>query len=163
MRRKDKEVTSREWMLEVLREGIYAEIAMAGKDGRPYVLPMNYGFDDGHLIVHGALAGKKIDMLKENPHVCFNVLTGVKLFRNPDDPSDVSSEFNSVTGFGTARFLEDPQEKLAAATLLMDHYEAPMNERLVKKLKVTSVIVRDIEAMTGKVSKKPKPADSITH
>jgi nitroimidazol reductase NimA-like FMN-containing flavoprotein (pyridoxamine 5'-phosphate oxidase superfamily) len=161
MRRKDKEVTSREWMLGVLNDGIYAEIAMAGRDGKPYVVPMNYGFDDGHLYIHGALAGKKIDILKENPYVCFNVTTEVKLVTNPDDPSDVSSEFCSVTGSGPARFLEDPDAKLAAATLLMDHCHAPMSERLVKKLKVTSVIVIDIEEMTGKLSKKPKPADSL--
>lgn len=158
MRRKDKEVTSREWMLEVLEEGAYAEVAMADKTGRPYVLPMSYGYDDGHLYIHGALAGLKIDILKENPKVCFNVTVGVKMVTNEKDPSDVSAEFRSVTGFGTARFLSEPEEKLAAAELLMEHYRAPMSERLVNKLRATSVITIDIEEMTGKLSIRPKSA-----
>ena len=66
-----------------------------------------------------------------------------------------------MKGISRRQFLQGAGAAMAAATLLMDHYEAPMNERLVKKLKVTSVIVIDIEEMTGKLSKKPKPADSL--
>lgn len=161
MRRKDKEVTSREWMFSVLRRGLYAEIALAGTDGAPYVLPMSYGFDDGHLFIHGAMAGMKIDLLRQNPRVCFNILAKAELYRNPDDPSNVSFEFESVTGFGTARFVEDTEEKLAATRLLMEHYGAPMNARLEAKLKATCVIAIDIEEMTGKQSVSPKNPPTV--
>ncbi len=38
MRRKDKEVTSRDWMFEVLDRGVWMELAMADKEGRPYIV-----------------------------------------------------------------------------------------------------------------------------
>lgn len=59
MRRKDKEVTSRDWMFEVLDRGVWMELAMADKEGHPYIVPLNYGFKDDFIFVHGAKEGKK--------------------------------------------------------------------------------------------------------
>ena len=81
MRRKDKEVTSREWMMEVLEKGVWLELAMSGKDGWPYVVPLNYGIGDDFIIVHGAREGKKIDLLKENDKVAFNVAIDTEIIR----------------------------------------------------------------------------------
>ena len=41
MRRIDREVVSREWMTEVLEKGEWMELALAGKDGFPYIVPLN--------------------------------------------------------------------------------------------------------------------------
>ena len=53
-------------------------------DGRrPYVVPMNFGFDlwDGvlELYCHSALEGRKIEILRRNPEVCFEMDCGHKL------------------------------------------------------------------------------------
>ena len=83
MRRKDKEVTSRAWMLDVLREGLYAEVAFAGEEG-PYVVPVNYGFEDGRFIFHGAPEGKKFELLRADPRV--RVHEGLNLrYMAPED------------------------------------------------------------------------------
>lgn len=157
MRRKDKEVTSREWQYNVLREGEYLTLALSGTDGQPYIVPMNYGFGDGYVIVHGALKGQKIDMIKANPLVCFNVVTGTEIIRNEEDPSEFSEKYRSVTGTGTARMLEDTAEKKTALQTLMKHYDGPTEPIPEGMLRGVSVIIIDIKELTGKVSAYENP------
>jgi hypothetical protein len=41
-------------------------------DGRPYVVPVSYIFEDGCIYVH-SLAGKKVYALRESPRACLQV------------------------------------------------------------------------------------------
>jgi nitroimidazol reductase NimA-like FMN-containing flavoprotein (pyridoxamine 5'-phosphate oxidase superfamily) len=156
MRRKDKEVTSREWMLEVLREGLYAEVALCGPEG-PYVVPVNYGFDGRRFIFHGAPEGLKFNLVRADQRVCFNVVAGAELIRDEKDPSEYSMKYRSVTGRGRARFVEDLGEKKAALQAIMKHYSGPLEPMPDELLRRTAVVTVDIEELTGKVSSYPKP------
>ena len=158
MRRKEREVLSKEWMLDVLKEGNYLELALCGIDGQPYVLPMNYGIGEGYLVLHGANEGHKIDLLKANSKVAFNVTVGAEIIRHPAIPSNFSCKFRSVSGLGRVRFLEDVAEKKAALALLMKHYDGPtepMPEAMLQKL---CVMLLEVTEMTGKVNGYDKPA-----
>lgn len=157
MRRKDKEVTSRDWMAEVLEKGVWIQLAMADKEGQPYVVPLNYGFGEDFIIVHGAREGKKIDMLKENSKVAFNVAIDTEVVRNEDNPSEFSMKYRSVSGLGTASFIEDIEEKRGALKILMDHYRGPKEPMTEGMLKATAVIKIQITELTGKVNYYPKP------
>lgn len=157
MRRKDKEVTSRKWMMEVLEKGTWMELAMSGKDGWPYIVPLNYGFGDNFIIIHGAREGKKIDILKENDRVAFNVAIDTEVVRNEDDPSEFSMKYRSVSGQGIAKFIEDPEEKREALKILMDHYRGPKEPMTEGMLKATAVIRISITELTGKINFYPKP------
>ena len=159
MRRNDREVLSQEWMLDVLREGTYLELALCGGVGQPYVLQLNYGVGDGYLTLHGAKEGLKIDLIKANPRAAFNVTVGAEIIRHPDTPSKFSCKYRSVSGHGRIRFVEDLAEKKAALELLMRHYDgptAPMPEAMLQSL---CVMVLDIAQMTGKVNRYEKPAE----
>ena len=157
MRRKDKEVTSREWMMDVLEKGVWLELAMSGKDGWPYVVPLNYGFGEGSIIIHGAREGKKIDLLKENDKVAFNVSIDTEVVRNEEDPSEFSMKYRSVSGLGTAKFIEDTEEKREALKTLMEHYRGPKEPMTEGMLKATAVIKISVTEMTGKINYYPKP------
>src|SRR5512136_2795322 len=39
----------------------------------PYVVPLTYGYCEGKIIFHGASEGKKLEIIRENPTVCFTV------------------------------------------------------------------------------------------
>lgn len=41
-------------------------------DGVTYVVPVSYAYDNGYVYVR-SLAGRKIDMMRKNPRVCFQV------------------------------------------------------------------------------------------
>ena len=157
MRRKEKEVTSQEWMEQVLHQGVWLELAMADTDGWPYVLPMNYGYKDGFIFVHGAREGKKIDMLNANSKVCFNIAIDTEIIRNENEPSKFSMKYRSVTGFGVASFIEELEDKKTALKIIMNHYDGPVEPMRDEKLAATSVIKVEITEMTGKISNYPKP------
>lgn len=157
MRRKDREVTSHEWMMEVLDRGEWIELAMAGKDGWPYTVPLNYGFGDDFIIIHCAKEGKKIDLLKENNKVAFNVTVDAEIVRHDEDPTKYTMKYKSVSGRGIASFIEDLEEKREALKILMEHYRGPKGPMTEGILKATGVIKISITEMTGKVNQYPKP------
>lgn len=156
MRRKDKEVTSRIWMEEVLQKAEWLELGLAGSDGWPYVVPLNFGYEDGYLVLHGAALGKKAAMLAENPRVCFQVAVDTEVIRNEDNPAEFSMKYRSVTGFGLAQFLESVNDKREALKTLMRHYQGPLEPMPDTALERTMVIKVEISDMTGKISGYPK-------
>ena len=153
VRRKEKEVTDRDWMEDILKRGRFMHLGMTGADGLPYVVPLGYGYGDGTIYMHGAREGRKNDILAVNPRVCFQVTLDAEV-----KPGDVGAQFTmkyrSVTGFGVVRALTDPRERNAALKIIMDHYGGPHTDfpeesEIHKKLWVARL---DIENMTGKKS-----------
>ena len=143
--------------MEVLEKGIWIELAMSGKDGWPYVVPLNYGFGKDFIIVHGAREGKKIDLLRENNKVAFNVAIDTEVIRDENDPSEFSMKYRSVSGLGTAKFIEDAEEKREALKIIMEHYHGPKEPITEGMLKATAVIKISITEITGKINFYPKP------
>ena len=56
MRRSDKQVTDPDWIASVLREAAYCHIAMCDQE-QPYMIPMNFVWYEGCLILHSATEG----------------------------------------------------------------------------------------------------------
>ncbi len=155
MRRQDMEITDPEGILAIIRKGLVCHLALVD-EGKPYLVSMNYGFLDNSLYLHSALEGRKIDIIRRNPEVCFQIVTGTRLATGPDACSDWTMKYRSVTGFGKAFLVEDKKEKTRAMQILMDQYttKGPFefsNERLAQ----TRVIRIKIQEMTGKVSGYP--------
>jgi uncharacterized protein len=42
------------------------------RDSKPYVIPVNYFFDDEVVYIH-SMPGRKIEIMRANPHVCLQV------------------------------------------------------------------------------------------
>ncbi|MCW8984119.1 MAG: pyridoxamine 5'-phosphate oxidase family protein, partial [Thermoanaerobaculales bacterium] len=60
MRRRDKEITSRQEIDEIIRSALVCRIALADRD-EPYVVPVSFGYDGDALFIHTARSGRKID------------------------------------------------------------------------------------------------------
>lgn len=114
MRRKDREVHGRENIEPILRACKVCRIAMIA-EGKPYVIPMNFGYewDDTGLTIyfHSGLKGKKIDALRENPAVCFEMDCEHGVTGEGDVACKYSYAFTSVVGEGSVRFAADNAEK----------------------------------------------------
>ena len=156
VRRDDKEIKDPGAMREILRKGLVCHIAMVD-DGYPYMVAMNYGFRDDVIFLHAALEGRKVEILRKNPDVCFMVYTGNRLTTGPDACGDWTMKYRSVTGFGKATLIEQDEDKIPAMHIIMDQYTtkgpfAFSPERVAQ----TMVIRIDIEEMTGKISGYPK-------
>lgn len=75
MRRFRQQLTE-ESCREVLETAPRGILAMQGENGYPYAIPLNqyYSREDGKLYFHGAREGLKLELLQQNPRVCFTVM-----------------------------------------------------------------------------------------
>ena len=122
MRRKDREVTDREAIRAILDKAKVLHLAMID-NGRPYVVPLHYGYtlvDNGlTLYLHGAKEGRKLDVLRKNDRVAFVLETDVSPVSGGDIPCKYGEAYASVMGEGTAVLLDDPVQKIEALQILM--------------------------------------------
>ena len=124
MRRQDREVTDLAELGAILQACKTCHLAMIDA-GRPYVVPLSYGYTlvEGQLTLyfHSAKEGRKIEVLRENADVCFEMSTeGVAAFAQ-ESPCNSGYFFSSIIGFGRALFVHEVEEKCEALTLLMRH------------------------------------------
>lgn len=150
MRRKDKEIDDIDTINAIMNEAMVCRLAMVEGD-RPYVVPLCFGYHDKTLFFHSALEGKKIDILKKNPSVCFEVDKFVDLI-TPEQPCKWSLRYQSVIGFGTASIVEAFDEKRKALMLIFAHYGGDASEFPASKIRATSIIRVDIQELSGKAS-----------
>lgn len=154
MRRKDKEVTDRAWIDEVLREAETISIGINGDDGWPYVVPMSFGYDGSVIYLHGAMTGKKPALLARDPRVCIQAYIPLGVIRTVD-PKEYTYRYRSVTGFGRITVIDDPSEKNRALNEIMKHYDGPMLELPASTLGHTWAARIDIDRITGKQAPAP--------
>jgi uncharacterized protein len=150
MRRSEKEIANREEISAILREAEVIRLAMVDCD-RPYLVPVLYGFDGEHLYFHSACEGRKIDILRKNPHVCFECEVDVSL-KPSDSICRWSVHYQSVIGCGKVVFLDDPVEKREAMDILLLHYAQPPFQISSSALETVCMLRLDIETMSGKRS-----------
>jgi uncharacterized protein len=156
LRRKDKQVTSREEIEAIIKKASVLRIALHD-DPFPYLVPVNFGYGDGKLFFHSASEGKKIDLIRKNNRVCFETETDFGLIGG-DIPCHWSARYASVIGFGRACLIEDPEEKKKGLEVILRHNSVDPLEIPDSSL-VRIVLVRiEVESMTGKVSPKPQEA-----
>ncbi len=150
MRRKDKEITDKKEIEKILKKSQICHIAMVDKD-KPYIVPMNFGYKNKTLFFHSALEGKKINLIKKNPNLCFEV-DQVAQFKKAKIACDWSIEYKSVIGEGRAQLLHDPEEKREGLDIIMAQYSGRTFEYPSENLEKTLVIKLVIDKMTGKQS-----------
>ena len=152
MRRKDREVTNLTEILKIVDEAKILHLGMMEQE-YPYVVPMHFGYEyvENKLVfyLHCAKEGHKLDVLKENPHVCVELETGVKLVSGGEVPCQYGAAFASVIGRGKAELLEDEQEKIHGLKLLMENQTQrafEMNEAMAATVAVIKVTVDEFTA-----------------
>jgi uncharacterized protein len=87
-------------------------VGMIDGDARPYVLPFNFGYEDGVIYLHSAQEGKKIDILTNNPAVCIAFSTDHLLFhRHEPVACSYGMKYRSVLAYGDIEFIPDLMKK----------------------------------------------------
>lgn len=147
MRRKDRQL-SQETAYALLEKGKVCHLALAAQ-GEPYIVTLNYGYRDSTLYFHCARAGKKLDLLAQNNRVCFTVAPSQELVL-AESACDYSMKYESVVGYGSARMIEDREEKRRALGIIMAQYAEGSFDFPEKALAATAVFVVDIESLTAK-------------
>src|SRR2546427_496658 len=109
----------REVIDRILDEGFICHVGFV-VDGQPFVIPTGYARVEGNLIVHGSQASRMLRALGQGIDVCVTVtlIDGLVLARSAFHHS---MNYRSVVIFGSARVVEDPDEKLNALHSFTEH------------------------------------------
>lgn len=118
----------------LLRTAIVGRIACCdhgsdGGNGRPYLVPLAYGYDGDALYAHSSI-GRKIRMMRANPLVTIEV-----------DEATASDRWSSVIAEGVYEEIVDPVERSRALHIV---YPAPgpvpvlPEETIVFRIRLTS-------------------------
>ena len=148
MRRKRQQLSEKE-NISILQKATAGTLALLGDNGYPYAVPISYVYADGKLYFHSALSGHKIDAIRNCDKASFCVID-----QDEVHPEKYTTYFRSVIAFGRIHIIEDEQEKLETARLLVDRYNPNQEEALQKEIEKglsRMVMIRfDIEHLTGK-------------
>ena len=148
MRRKEKEITDKSAVEAVIRQSLVCRLGLS--DGHtPYVVPVCFGYQEGNIYVHSSLKGKKIELLRKNPNVCFEFDINAKIVE-AENACDWGINYQSVIGFGKASLVTEPDEKRKALEVIMRQYSDRSFHFPENKLAVTAIIRIEITTMTGK-------------
>jgi nitroimidazol reductase NimA-like FMN-containing flavoprotein (pyridoxamine 5'-phosphate oxidase superfamily) len=150
MRRKDKEITDRAEMEDILSRDRVCVLGLVDA-GKPYTVPLNYGYKDGCLYIHSALEGRKVDILRRNPDVSFCVYVDEELVQG-DKACAWGTKYRSVMGTGRAELLESPEEKLDGLKVIVQHFGGPADSLDLERVAKVLIIKVRIGEMTGKRS-----------
>jgi nitroimidazol reductase NimA-like FMN-containing flavoprotein (pyridoxamine 5'-phosphate oxidase superfamily) len=152
MRRRDREIEDRAELEAIIGAASVCRLAMS-EDDRPYIVPLCFGYKDGNLYFHSAGEGRKLEVLRVNSSVCFEMDIDHELVR-ADLPCESEMKYRSVIGFGQASFVDVAEEKRMALDIITRHYsEGNAQGTYVypeEKLAKTVIIKVKIESLTGK-------------
>jgi hypothetical protein len=115
-------------------------------------VPLNYGYYNNALYIHSAPIGKKIELLKLNNKVCFEIDVAGDLITG-DMSCDWSINYRSLIGYGTMEIITDFDEKQTGLDIIMRQHGKNENN-VYKKHNIDSIVILklNIEQITGKQS-----------
>ena len=152
MRKKDREIKDTKELEEILQKADVCRIAFA-VDGTPYIVTMNFGYiwkDRLTLYSHCAKEGKKLELMKQNNTVCFEMDIDHEIVR-AENACDWGMKYRSIVGFGLLESVTDENEKKKGLDCIMDHYRFNGKKEYNEKvLNMTEVLKLTVTEFTGK-------------
>lgn len=153
--RPDREITSKEEVKEILRNGKFAVISMC-RGNEPYIVTLSYGFDEekNALYFHCSPIGLKLDFLRSNEHVCATVIEDGGYVAN-----ECSHNYRTLVFWGKMIPVETKEEKMHGMATLLKHLEKDavvVDAKLAKAMYFYSkmeVLRLDITQIHGKAGR----------
>jgi nitroimidazol reductase NimA-like FMN-containing flavoprotein (pyridoxamine 5'-phosphate oxidase superfamily) len=151
MRKINQEITDQKIIENILSTSTICRIGMID-ELKPYIIPLNYGYENGVIYIHSAPEGKKIELLKKNNQVCFEIEGTTKTISH-EIPCKWSEKYRSIIGYGSVEFINDYQSKTKALEIIMKQHGA-VGKQIFEKKQVEFVVILKlkIEKLTAKQS-----------
>ena len=149
MRRKDREIIDRQMILEIMKKCDVCSLAFYD-DNYPYIIPINFGvsMEENEIVLyfHCAKEGRKLELLKKNNHVAFEMNCAHKLITG-EVACDATMEFESVCGNGSITVVDEADKKKGLSILMNQYIEETdhvFDERYVKAVNILKLTVNEI-------------------
>jgi nitroimidazol reductase NimA-like FMN-containing flavoprotein (pyridoxamine 5'-phosphate oxidase superfamily) len=152
MRVSKKEIKDPTVLAGLLRQCPVGRLGTVGADGSPMIKPLNFVYLDGDIYFHSAREGEKMDDVRRDERVCFEIDLPVGYVRSDTIPCRAGYRYQSVIVKGRALVVEDRETRLRALGALMEKYQSeggygPFPE---DKLALTAVVRIVIDHISGK-------------
>ncbi len=158
MTRRERQVTDINEIIKILDKSKVLHLGMVDGD-EPYVVPMNYGYvmngDKLTMYLHCAHRGKKLDVIRKNPKVFYELDCDIVPFEG-DVACNYGITYASVMGRGVASIVEDVEEKKYSLSLLMKTQVNKDFEFSDKMASIVTIIKIDTLEYTAKHRPAPK-------
>ena len=144
-----KQQLSKEETDTILRMKGTGTLALAGDDGYPYSVPVNYLYVDGCIYFHGALQGHKCDAIAREPKASMSVIAADTLI-----PEKYTTDYRSVIAFGEIHPIVDDEKKRAVIRQIgmrfCSAYADGIDAEIDREWDILNVYEMKIVHMTGK-------------
>lgn len=152
MRRKAQELSAEENEAILKRHG-EGVLAVCGDEGYPYAVPVNYVYDHGRIIIHGAKEGHKIESIRKNDKVSFCVIDEDTVV-----PEKYTTAYRSVIVFGRAAVMEGTSPEMEDLLDDLAAHFVPFSKEnrmdyIRRGMPQTALIVIEPEHITGKAGR----------
>jgi uncharacterized protein len=153
LRKSNKKITDLAVIIDILNACHTGRLGTVGADGWPMVKPLSFAYHEGQIWFHCALEGEKLDDIRRDSRVCFEVDIPVAYVKGtPENPCRAEYLYRSVIVRGRAVIVQERAERLHGLDLLMAKYQpqggdGPYPE---EKLALTCVVRIDIDDISGK-------------
>lgn len=162
MTRRERQVTDINEILKILDNSKVLHLGLVDGD-EPYVVPMNYGYtyENEKLTIwlHCARQGRKLDVMRINPKVFFEMEYGITPFEG-EVACKYGITYSSLMGRGVATIIEDVETKKIALSALMKAQTGRDFSFEDKMAEVVGVVKIDVIEFTAK--HRPLPKDLRT-
>ncbi|TRX66220.1 pyridoxamine 5'-phosphate oxidase family protein [Carboxylicivirga sp. M1479] len=145
MRRKEREIKDPDIIHEILSQSSICRLAIHDEP-YPYLVPMNFGYRNNALYFHCATGGRKLDLLKQNNKVGFEIEYDSQLIKG-DVACQWTTKYRSIIGTGEMNIITNDDEKREGFDIIMQQHgkhdntyiQAALDKALVLKLEINSL------------------------
>ena len=146
---KNRIITLNEEIERIIKKCEVCNVAMVDLDGKPYVIPMNFGYNNNCIFLHSSQKGKKIEILNHNNSVCVSFSTDHLLrWQSKKVACSYSMKYRSVLAYGKVEFVTEQEDKIVALNQIMKQYtdkEFKYSDPAVKEVMVFKVNIQKLE------------------
>lgn len=143
---------------EIIKKNKVCYVGMVDSDNMPYVIPMNFGFQDNIIYLHSGDEGDKIKFLEKNSNVCIVFCSEPSLvYQHEEVACSYRMKGSSVMCKGVVAFEENYDEKVKALDIIMGQYSEKKFTYSVPSVKNVKIWKIEITEITTKIFGAPHP------
>ena len=137
----------------VLKNAKFGHLAFA-VESEPYLVTVNYGYDKEYLYFHSSQKGKKVDMINNNPNICYELNYGGDIYSN-EHACNWGTKYRSLIGRGKAELLVTDTDKVNGLKAIMRKYSGStdhdFNENVIHHTNIYRIKIDDISTKQNKM------------
>lgn len=150
LRRKDRHASTAD-ARRIMESCDFAVLCTTDNDNMPYGVPVSAVLEEDHVYFHCALAGRKLENIRHNSHVCLTFANVLRM-----DGENFTTHYESVIAEGTATVVETDTEKTHALQLISrrytNHNDTEIDAYIQRYFSQTSIVCVKLENVSAKAN-----------